>query len=229
MSDTSAGVEVWRGGVNTWECDEMGHMNVRFYVARMMEGLAELAHVAGLEHAFRPNAPSTLAPRDQHIRFIKEAHAGKPWTMTACVLEVMTTSRSLSDSPSCSRACALRCDTPRARRSRRPLGTAHQVGRARFPGRALRPLSAAATRPGASANGRRASSASSMKPGAVPSGLRSTSAPSGKSACLANFIHDFFQTFFKLTTILGPCNKQANIQLNQFFVGQSFRYITVGN
>ena len=27
------GLEVWRGGVNTWECDEMGHLNVRFYVA----------------------------------------------------------------------------------------------------------------------------------------------------------------------------------------------------
>ena len=35
-------IEVLRSGVNTWECDQMGHMNVRFYVAKMMEGLAEL-------------------------------------------------------------------------------------------------------------------------------------------------------------------------------------------
>ena len=33
------GPVVWRGGVNTWECDEMGHMNVRFYLAKAMEGL----------------------------------------------------------------------------------------------------------------------------------------------------------------------------------------------
>ena len=38
------GVEVWRGGVNTWECDEMGHLNVRFYVARAMEGLVTADH-----------------------------------------------------------------------------------------------------------------------------------------------------------------------------------------
>jgi acyl-CoA thioester hydrolase len=85
-------IEVYRGSINTWECDEMGHMNVRFYVAKMMEGLAEFAHVAGLANAFRPSARSTLVPRDQHIRFIKEAHAGKPFAMTACVLEVKESS-----------------------------------------------------------------------------------------------------------------------------------------
>src|SRR5690606_15418201 len=81
-------IEVYRGSINTWECDEMGHMNVRFYVAKMMEGLAEFAHQAGLPHAFRERARSTLSPRDQHIRFIKEAHAGAPFTMKACVLDV---------------------------------------------------------------------------------------------------------------------------------------------
>lgn len=85
-------IEVYRGSANTWECDEMGHMNVRFYVSRMMEGLAEFAHQAGMPNAFRIGAQSTLRPRDQHIRFIREAHAGKPFTMRACVLEVTETS-----------------------------------------------------------------------------------------------------------------------------------------
>jgi acyl-CoA thioester hydrolase len=58
----------------------------------MMEGLAEFAHAAGLSHAFRAGARSTLVPRDQHIRFIKEAHAGKPFTMKACVLDVSESS-----------------------------------------------------------------------------------------------------------------------------------------
>lgn len=85
-------IELYRGSINTWECDEMGHMNVRFYVAKAMEGLAELAAIVGLGHAFRPNAQSTLRPRDQHVRFMKEAHAGAPFTMTGCVLEVTDTS-----------------------------------------------------------------------------------------------------------------------------------------
>lgn len=85
-------IELYRGSINTWECDEMGHMNVRFYVAKMMEGLAEFAHAVGLGHAFRERAQSTLRPRDQHIRFIKEAHAGSPFTMTGCVLDITDSS-----------------------------------------------------------------------------------------------------------------------------------------
>lgn len=85
-------IEVYRGSANTWECDEMGHMNVRFYVAKMMEGLSELAHQAGLHHVFRDRANATLAPRDQHIRFMREALAGKPFVMRACVLEVTESS-----------------------------------------------------------------------------------------------------------------------------------------
>ena len=86
--DSKFGMEVWRGGVNTWECDEMGHMNVRFYVARAMEGLVGLAGALGLEGAFRPNAEATLLIREQHIRFPREARAGAPLRMTAGVVEL---------------------------------------------------------------------------------------------------------------------------------------------
>ncbi|HZK98643.1 MAG TPA: thioesterase family protein [Caulobacteraceae bacterium] len=82
------GVEVWRGGVNIWECDEMGHMNVRFYVARAMEGLVGLAGALGLEDGFRPNAQATLLPRDQHIRFLREVRPRAALHMTAGVVEI---------------------------------------------------------------------------------------------------------------------------------------------
>jgi acyl-CoA thioester hydrolase len=81
-------VEIWRGGVNTWECDEMGHMNVRFYVARFMEGLGGLALRLGLPQAFTARANATLLVQDHHIRFLKEAHAGAPLHMTGGVIEM---------------------------------------------------------------------------------------------------------------------------------------------
>lgn len=80
------GVEIWRGGVNTWDCDEMGHMNVRFYVARAMEGLAGLAAELGLPHAFSPWANATLMVREQHIRFLREAQAGAALHMLGGVI-----------------------------------------------------------------------------------------------------------------------------------------------
>jgi acyl-CoA thioester hydrolase len=82
------GVEIWRGGVNTWECDEMGHMNVRFYVTRAMEGLAGLAALLGLPQAFAQGAGATLLVRDQHMRFLRECHAGAALHMTGGVIEI---------------------------------------------------------------------------------------------------------------------------------------------
>ena len=82
------GVEIWRGSVAAWECDIMGHLNVGFYVARAMEGLTGLAAELGMPRAFSADALSTLVVRDQHIRFIKEAHAGAALSMTGGVLEM---------------------------------------------------------------------------------------------------------------------------------------------
>ena len=86
MSDE--GVEVWSGGVNTWECDEMGHMNVRFWVAKAQEGLAGLAAELGMPRAYAANAEATLVVREQHIRFLREAHAGAALRMTGGVFEL---------------------------------------------------------------------------------------------------------------------------------------------
>lgn len=81
-------IPVWRGIANTWDCDEMGHMNVRVYAEKAMEGLGIFAQHIGLPDAFQAGAATTLIPRDQHIRYIREVHAGHPISMTACVLEI---------------------------------------------------------------------------------------------------------------------------------------------
>ena len=65
----------------------MGHLNVGFYVARSMDGLAGLAAELGMPRAFSPEAQATLVVREQHIRFIKEARPGAALHMTGGVLE----------------------------------------------------------------------------------------------------------------------------------------------
>lgn len=78
---------VWMGSCNQWDCDEMGHMNVRVYIEKQREGLMNFASTLGLPHAFHKGAPSTIIPLDQHIRYIREARPGAPLSMKACVLE----------------------------------------------------------------------------------------------------------------------------------------------
>ena len=87
MSEFS-GLEVWRGSVNTWECDENGHLNVRFYVARAAEGLVGLAAAMGMEGAFRSGADATLLIKEQHIRFLREARPGAALHMLAGVISI---------------------------------------------------------------------------------------------------------------------------------------------
>jgi acyl-CoA thioester hydrolase len=82
------GVEIWRGGVNTWDCDEMGHMNVRHYVVRAQEGLVGMAAELGLPNAFSPHANATVLVKEHYVRFLREAHAGAPLAMLGGVIEM---------------------------------------------------------------------------------------------------------------------------------------------
>jgi acyl-CoA thioester hydrolase len=82
------GKEIWRGGVTPWQCDEMGHMNVRFYLTAASEGLVNLAALMGMPRAYTPGASSTLLLREHHVRFLKEARPGAGLVMTGGVLDM---------------------------------------------------------------------------------------------------------------------------------------------
>jgi acyl-CoA thioester hydrolase len=79
---------LWRGLCNAWECDTMGHMNVRFYMERAHQGWAPLAAAMKLPGAFHHEATSTLVPREAHIRFHREIRPGEGLDMRGGVLSV---------------------------------------------------------------------------------------------------------------------------------------------
>ena len=89
------GAEIWRGGVTPWQCDEMGHMNVQFYLAAANEGLVGLAAMLGMPHAYTPGATSTLIVREHHVRFLKEARPGAGLMMTGGLLSIGETDATL--------------------------------------------------------------------------------------------------------------------------------------
>ena len=49
---------LYQGSVNTWECDEGGHLNVRFHLERAMAGLAHSRIIRAA--AYTQAAGSTL-------------------------------------------------------------------------------------------------------------------------------------------------------------------------
>ncbi len=86
---------LYQGSVNTWECDEGGHLNVRFHMERALIGLAHMAHALHLPSAFAAHAGSTLALQDVHIRFNKEARPGAPLVMHGGVVKLGDTDATL--------------------------------------------------------------------------------------------------------------------------------------
>ena len=81
MADATDGVEVWRGGVAPWECDEMGHMNVLWYAHLFGEAIGGFFALVGLTRDYmEANQAGTFA-LEQHTRFLRELRAGQHVTI----------------------------------------------------------------------------------------------------------------------------------------------------
>jgi acyl-CoA thioester hydrolase len=69
-------VPTFWGSVNTWECDENNHLNVRFFAHKINQAVqAWAADVTG-DPALTRAVPGSI--RAQHIRFLREARAATP-------------------------------------------------------------------------------------------------------------------------------------------------------
>src|SRR5687767_2654705 len=79
-------IEVLRSGVNTWECDQMGHLNVRHYFACANRGLAVLAMQLGLSPSQLRAQGWSLRAVDQHVRFVRELRPGTSYSLHAGIL-----------------------------------------------------------------------------------------------------------------------------------------------
>jgi acyl-CoA thioester hydrolase len=79
-------IEVLRSAVNTWECDQMGHMNVRHYFGRANQGLAMLLLELGLPPTRLRSEGLALRAREQHVRFMRELRPGVAYTVRAGIV-----------------------------------------------------------------------------------------------------------------------------------------------
>lgn len=78
----------YRGTAHSWECDEMGHLNVSFYFGRASDQAFFLRNAIGLTpHMMRGEKRGTVALQE-HARFHREVRAGGLMVGRAGVLEV---------------------------------------------------------------------------------------------------------------------------------------------
>jgi acyl-CoA thioester hydrolase len=96
-------MEVLRSSVNEWECDQMGHLNVRHYFGSANEGLALLVAELGLGPARLRQEGLALRALDQHVRFQREMRPGTAYCVRAGVVsatpDVLRTYQEISVRP----------------------------------------------------------------------------------------------------------------------------------
>jgi acyl-CoA thioester hydrolase len=78
----------YRGSVYPAQCDQMGHMNVAFYVAKFDEATWQLFAAIGLTPSRMRSEAIGMAGVEQHIEYRHELYAGDVVTVTSAVLEV---------------------------------------------------------------------------------------------------------------------------------------------
>lgn len=71
-----AALLTYKGTVYPWHCDEMGHMNVMWYVGKFDEGTRHFFHALGLTPQFLRENNRGMAAVEQKIEYKRELLAG---------------------------------------------------------------------------------------------------------------------------------------------------------
>lgn len=85
----------WSGEASNWECDELGHLNMRHYMYKVGQARQMLFIRLGLPHAFKKGAHSTVRVDEFHIKYLAEARPGAPLHIHSAVLDISETSMRL--------------------------------------------------------------------------------------------------------------------------------------
>lgn len=81
-------LKTWAGECSAWECDGLGHLNMRHYMTKVMQARQMFFIRAGLHEAFKSDALSSVRVTDFHIKYLGEARPDNPLYIETGLLEL---------------------------------------------------------------------------------------------------------------------------------------------
>ena len=78
----------YKGYVSVGECDEMGHMNIQFYIAKTSDSSFHLRAALGLGQRQTPPSPTSYVALEHHIRFHGELRTSDLVSVDAGILDI---------------------------------------------------------------------------------------------------------------------------------------------
>ena len=80
--------ETFRGSVNTWECNEFGTMERRFFISRFSDAASHIFRELGVNQEMRRERNIGTAALDYRLTYRKPLHAGDAIIVKSGVLEL---------------------------------------------------------------------------------------------------------------------------------------------
>lgn len=81
-------IPTYQGSVYPWHCDQMGHMNVMWYVSKFDEATWNLFAQVGFTTRYMKETSSGMGAVDQRIQYRRELLAGDTISISSGLLEV---------------------------------------------------------------------------------------------------------------------------------------------
>ena len=88
-------ITVYRNSVQSWEIDQMGHMNVQFYFEKALQGCVVLWNKLGINEKTVELGNTYLSLARAHIRFLKEQKPGAPFFFKLGIVQLGDTEAKL--------------------------------------------------------------------------------------------------------------------------------------
>lgn len=79
-------IQTWAGECSAWECDDLGHLNMRHYMTKARQARQMLIIRLGLDEAFKPDTVTSIRVSKFHIKYMGEARPGNPLRIESAVL-----------------------------------------------------------------------------------------------------------------------------------------------
>jgi acyl-CoA thioester hydrolase len=81
-------LKTWAGECSAWECDGLGHLNMRHYITKAAQARQMFFIRLGLHEAFKSGAEASVRVRDFHIKYLGEARPDDPLRIETGLLQL---------------------------------------------------------------------------------------------------------------------------------------------
>jgi acyl-CoA thioester hydrolase len=85
---TSELIPTYATAVNTWQCDENDHLNVRFYTELAHEASASLMTALGLGRRAQTREGLAVSAKEDHLRYLREFRVNDPIEVRSAPVEI---------------------------------------------------------------------------------------------------------------------------------------------